>query len=202
MSHHLLRCRCGTLHGRVALPAFGQAVCYCTDCRAYAYFLQRERELLDDAGGTQVVATLPERVHFEPQGLEALACMSLSERGILRWYASCCNTPIGNTTRSARVPYVGLVHDCLTADPSRSLEASFWPLRMRVHTKSATRPVAATPLVMLAVMLGSAKPMLEAWWQGDSRRANPFFDAQTGRPIRTRRVLDADERSRLKAAAG
>ena len=201
MSHHLLRCRCGSLRGRVTLPAFGRAVCYCTDCRAYAHFLQREGELLDDAGGTQVVATLPARVSFEPVGLGSLACMSLSERGVLRWYAACCNTPIGNTARSARVPYVGLVSDCLTADPVHSLEASFWPLRMRVHTKSATRPVAATPLVMLAVMLGSMKPMIEAWSAG-SGRGNPFFDPQTGRPIRTRRVLDVDERSRLKVAAG
>jgi hypothetical protein len=201
MSPHPLRCRCGTLRGHVGLPAFGRAVCYCKDCRAYACFLRREREVLDDAGGTQIVATLPQRVRFEPEGLDALACVSLSERGILRWYASCCNTPIGNTARNARIPYVSLVHDCLRSDPSRSLEASFWPLRMRVNTQSATRPVAATPLVTLAVMLGSMKPMLEAWWDA-GRRANPFFHAQTGEPIRTPRVLAADERSRLKAAAG
>jgi hypothetical protein len=199
MSPHPLRCRCGTLRGHVGLPAFGRAVCYCKDCRAYACFLRREREVLDDAGGTQIVAMLPQRVRFEPEGLDALACMSLSERGILRWYSSCCNTPIGNTARNARVPYVSLVHDCLTSDPSRSLEASFWPLRMRVNTESATRPVAATPLVTLAVMLGSMKPMLEAWWDAGSR-ANPFFHAQTGEPIRRPRVLAADERSRLKAA--
>ena len=201
MSGHLLRCRCGSVRGRVALPAFGRAVCYCRDCRADAYFLRRERELLDDAGGTQVVATLPQRVRFEPQGLDALACMSLTEGGILRWYAGCCDTPIGNTARHARVPYVSLVHDCLRADPARSLEASFWPLRMRVHTKSATRPVAATPLVTLAVMLGSVQPMLAAWRDG-SRRANPFFDAHGGRPIRPRRVLGAGELARLRAAAG
>ena len=94
------------------------------------------------------------------------------------------------------------MHDCLTSDPSRSLEASFWPLRrMRVNTESATRPVAATPLVTLAVMLGSMKPMLEAWWDA-GQRANPFFHAQSGKPIRPPRVLGADERSRLKAAAG
>ena len=156
--------------------------------------------MLDDAGGTQVVATLPRRVCFEQEGLEALACMSLSERGILRWYASCCNTPIGNTARKAAVPYVSLVHDCLASDPSRSLEASFWPLRMRVQTKSATRPVASTPLVTLAVVLGSMRPMLGAWWDAGPR-GNPFFDRQSGQPIRPPRVLGADERSRLAAAS-
>ena len=200
MSHHLLRCRCGTVRGAVALPALGRAVCYCRDCRAYAYFLQREGEVLDDAGGTQVVATLPRQVRFEPEGLDALACMSLSERGILRWYAGCCNTPIGNTPRNARIPYVGLVHNCLASDPSRSLEASFWPLRMRVNTESATRPVASTPLVVLAVMLGSVQPLLSTRWDG-SWRDNPFFHADSGKPIRSPRVLGAGERSRLKAAA-
>jgi len=199
MSHHLLRCRCGTVRGSVGLPALGRAVCYCKDCRAYARFLQREDEVLDDAGGTQVVATLPRRVRFEPQGLDALACMSLSARGILRWYAGCCSTPIGNTSRNARLPYVSLVHSCLAHDPSRSLEASFWPLRMRVNTESATRPVAATPLVVLAVLLGSVQPLLEARWDG-SWRDNPFFHADSGRPIRLPQVIGADERARLKAA--
>ena len=201
MARHLLRCRCGTLRGEVRLPAFGRAVCYCRDCRAYAHFLGRAPELLDDAGGTQVVATLPSRVRFEPEGLEALACMSLSARGILRWYAGCCDTPIGNTARHAAVPYVSLVHECLRFDPSRTLEKSFWPLRMRVHTRSATRPVRPTPLVTLAVMLGSMQPMLGALLV-PRPRANPFFDPASGEPVRPRRVLDARERSRLHAAAG
>ena len=201
MGHHLLRCRCGTVRGTVRLPAFGRAVCYCKDCRTYAYFLRREHEVLDDAGGTQVVATLPQRVRFEPEGLDALACMSLSERGVLRWYASCCNTPIGNTSRNVKLPYVGLVHNCLTADPDRSLETSFWPLRMRVNTESATRPVVATPLVVLAVMLGSATPSLEALLSG-RWRDNPFFRVDSGEPIRPPQVLDPRERSRLRAAAG
>ena len=201
MSHHLLRCQCGTVRGSVALPALTRAVCYCKDCRAYAFFLQREREVLDDAGGMQAVATLPQRVRFELRGLDALACMSFSERGTLRWYTSCCNTPIGNTPRNPKIPYVGLVHNCLTSDPSRTLDASFWPLRMRVFTESATRPIAATPLVVLAVMLESAKPLLGARLDG-SWRANPFFHADSGEPIRPPRVLGADERLRLKAAAG
>ena len=79
MSPHPLGCRCGTLRGHVVLPAFGRAVCYCKDCRAYACFLRREQEVLDEAGGTQIVATLPRRVRFEHEGLDALACMSLSE---------------------------------------------------------------------------------------------------------------------------
>lgn len=195
MSQHLLRCRCGTLRGHVALPALGRAVCYCRDCRAYARFLGRDGELLDDAGGTQVVAALPKRVRLE-HGVEALACMMLTPRGILRWYASCCDTPIGNTPRTARLPYVGLVHECLSFDPSRSLDDSFWPLRLRVNTESATRPVAATPLVALAVMADSAPSLLKTRLDG-SWRDNPFFDAASGRPVKTLRVLDAQARARL-----
>ncbi len=67
-------------------------------------------------GGTDVVATLPRHVRFT-QGIEALACMSLSETGMLRWYARCCNTAIGNTPRNFKVSHVGLIHICLQGTP-------------------------------------------------------------------------------------
>ncbi len=35
--------------------------------------------------------------------------MRLTPMGLLRWYAGCCNTPIGNMV-SARVPFIGIVH--------------------------------------------------------------------------------------------
>jgi len=110
--NHPLRCHCGALQGHVA-PSAGatRAVCYCKDCQAYAHFLGT-RGITDRSGGTEVVASLPKSVHFTA-GLEKLACVSLSERGLLRWYASCCSTPIGNTPRSPGVPYVGIIHCCL-----------------------------------------------------------------------------------------
>jgi hypothetical protein len=92
LSVHPLQCRCGTLQGYVSLANMAvRAVCYCKDCQAFARFLERSDDaVLNELGGTEIVAMLPRYVHFT-QGLEALVCMSLSERGLLRWYSSCCN---------------------------------------------------------------------------------------------------------------
>ena len=86
--------------------------CYCRDCQAFAHALGNPGAILDKLGGTDIVATLQQYVTFT-KGTEALACLSLSERGLLRWYANCCNTPIANTARNPKLSYVGLVHTCL-----------------------------------------------------------------------------------------
>ena len=135
--NHPLQCQCGTLKGYVSPPDMAnRAVCYCKDCQAFAHFLERPDDaVLNELGGTEIVATLPRHVHFT-QGLEALVCMSLSDHGLLRWYTSCCNTPIGNTPRDFKTSYVGLLHSCLTKR-APSLQDSFGPVRMVLQTKSA-----------------------------------------------------------------
>ncbi|MGH8856217.1 MAG: DUF6151 family protein, partial [Telluria sp.] len=106
-----LRCRCGKVRGQVDPSGVAaRAVCYCKDCQAFGRFLGGG--VLDAAGGTEVEATLPAAVRFEA-GMEHLACMSLSPKGLYRWYAACCRTPIGNTPRDPRTAYVGLVRACV-----------------------------------------------------------------------------------------
>src|SRR5262245_53231763 len=94
---HPLKCRCGALQGAVARPdRANRGVCYCRSCQAYAHFLGAPGDVLDQLRGTDVVATCPRFVTLT-KGRQNLVCMSLSPNGPLRWYASCCNTPIGNT---------------------------------------------------------------------------------------------------------
>ena len=76
--------------------------CYCRDCQAYAHALGNAGAILDDLGGTDIVASLQQHVMLS-QGTDALACLSLSDKGLLRWYASCCNTPIANTARNHKL---------------------------------------------------------------------------------------------------
>ncbi len=52
--------------------------------------------VLDERGGSQIIQVPPKNLTFT-QGREVLASMRLTEKGLLRWYAGCCNTPIGNT---------------------------------------------------------------------------------------------------------
>ena len=192
--NHPLRCRCGTLHGYV-VPSRGatRAVCYCKDCQAYARFLRTEG-IVDQNGGTEVVASLPKHVYFNA-GLEVLACMSLSERGLLRWYASCCNTPIGNTPSNPAVPYVGMVHSCLEGN-SPSLESSFGRLRIAVNTKSARNEVRSTPIASTVGLLIPMMSMISTWLSG-AYKNNPFFVGGSRTPIRQPRVLSDAEREQV-----
>ena len=32
---------------------------------------------------------------------------------MIRWYAGCCKTPIGNTLENHKISFVGLLHNCL-----------------------------------------------------------------------------------------
>jgi hypothetical protein len=187
--NHPIRCRCGTLQGHIVSSASAvRAVCYCADCQAYARFLATPGVAGED-GGTEVVASLPRYVELTA-GLEALACLSLSERGLLRWYASCCNTPVGNTPRTPKVPYVGVIHSCLEGSP---LEASFGRRCLAVNTKSARNKVRSTLMASTVGVLALMASSLGARVSG-AYRSNPFFAHGTNTPIRPVRVLSAAER--------
>ena len=135
---HPFRCRCGQLRGEVLDGMRGmRAVCYCRDCRAYAHWLGRPEDVVDALGGTDIVATEARYVRLTA-GAPLLACMSLSPRGLLRWYASCCRTPVGNTPRDWKLPYVGLA--CTTLAQERPLGAGFPPVQMDINTASALGP--------------------------------------------------------------
>jgi hypothetical protein len=98
-----LRCWCGTLQGLVAQPVSGhRVVCYCDDCQAWAHLLGHPHRILDERGGSDVLLMRPANVTFTGN-LETLACLRLTARGMLRWYARCCSTPIGNTLASPKL---------------------------------------------------------------------------------------------------
>ena len=203
--NHPLQCRCGTLKGHVShTQSVSRGVCYCQDCQAFAHFLGKPADVLDEMGGTDVIATLQQNLTFT-QGVEALACMSLTERGMLRWYARCCNTPIGNTPRDFRVSHVGVVHTCLhdaaaslPGGPS-SLDGPFGPVRMRVNIKSAKGRPKAMPLSMIASVLRFLASLARARLDGSYRRT-PFFDPTRGTPIVAPKVLGQNERQRVMDA--
>lgn len=111
---HPLRCRCGRLQGHVTLEGRNtRVVCYCKDCQAFARFLDPAGRALDAQGGSDVVQLAPHRIHIS-QGAEHLAVMRLSPQGMLRWYAACCRTPIGNTLARHDRPFTGLLRTMWT----------------------------------------------------------------------------------------
>jgi hypothetical protein len=144
-----------------------------------------------------VIQTIPANVAFTV-GTEALACMRLSEKGLLHWYTMCCNPPIGNTVANYRVSFIGLVHSCLDST-GESLDASFGPVRMWSFTNSAKRPVNAPRFSMIAGIARFAGMVIRARIDGSYKRT-PLFVASTGPPIVTPQVLSPSERERLRNA--
>jgi len=192
-----LRCRCGAVRGEMdTRRAYARATCYCKDCRAFARFLGQP-EVLDASGGVDIVATAPAAVRFT-SGSEHVACMSLSPKGLLRWYASCCGTPLGNTPRDPKVPYAGLMTACFDASP-QALDAAFGPRgRIVLNSPSATAPVRATPLAFLMGGLRIFTGLIGARLRRE--RSSPFFEA-SGRPLREPDVISREQRAELERGA-
>ncbi len=195
---HPLQCRCGTLKGHVRRShAVNRCVCYCRDCQAFAHFLGRPGEILDASGGTDVVQTRAADVAFS-QGKEVLACMRLTPNGLLRWYSTCCNTPIGNTLANSKISFAGLVHNCLEgAGPS--LDESFGPVQAHVNTDSTHGRVKSSSLALIRMVLRFIGLITRARIDG-SYKNSPFFAAASGEPLAVPKVLSRGERERLMQA--
>jgi hypothetical protein len=192
-----IRCSCGAVEGVLASPQrAARAICYCRDCQAYARFLGKPERTLDALGGTDILATRPDFVRFT-RGADQLRCVSLSEKGLLRWYAACCRTPIGNTPRDAKFPYVGLVHDCLAASASER-DAVFGPARTVLNVGSASGAVKPARLALVFGIFRIMRNVLSARL-GGKYRDNPFFDVAAGSPVAEPQVLSAQERKALGA---
>src|ERR1700722_964829 len=178
---HPLRCSCGALTGAVEHERLANhSICYCEDCQAFARFLGREADLLDARGGCENIQALPGDVTFR-EGVQHLACIRLSEAGLLRWYAACCNTPIGNTPATSKLPFVGLARACLES-ASPSVNESFGPVRFCRFTSGASGRPKPEPFGGGAAALWFIRNRLRARFTGGFTR-NPFFVMTTDQPI-------------------
>jgi hypothetical protein len=209
-----IRCACGKVRGIVSKVEPGEGnrgICYCDDCQSFAHFLGRADTILDERGGTPIFQIAVGRITFT-QGSEHLACMRLTPKGLLRWYAGCCRTPIGNTSATPAIPTVGLVEQCLTTPESRGKRDDvLGPMRFHVFSRFARRPKSETASgvssgggsresnLPIGAALRMLRLVLQARMRGDRRRS-PFFDSATGTPRATPRVLTPDELRAVVAA--
>ena len=198
-----IRCSCGALRGvarGVSRERGNRLVCYCDDCQSFAHFLEGADRILDAHGGTDIFQMSPARLEIA-DGLDHLACVRLRPGGLLRWYADCCRTPIGNTPASRKAAFVGLIHSCTdTAGPSR--DEILGPVRARVNARFAKGDRArldAHDRAPLSLIVRFIAMLLMARLRGDHSRS-PFFDARTGAPTASPRVLTEDERRAVEAA--
>lgn len=193
-----LRCQCGHLRGTFANPArVNRALCYCHDCQAFAHVLGQAARVLDERGGSDILQTLPANITFI-QGADALACLRLTPKGTLRWYAACCSTPIGNTAWTPKLSFVGLINTFLDTGgiPLEEIAGPVTTVTNIAGARGDPKPKQLGVGRMVAWLTGT---MLRARLNGDYRRTQ-FFRADTGAPAVTPRILTSAEHARVMAA--
>lgn len=176
-------CVCGKMRWRIAQKAHGtHLVCYCEDCQTAARFLKHQITRLDSDGGTEIFQTLP--AHFEfLEGRDHLAVLRLRPKGLLRWHAGCCGTPIANTLPTPTLPFVGAI-----LPPGVD---GYGPIKALVNTVGKANHIKETGV--LAAHLSIMGRILRARLPGGNR-TSPFFDKK-GTPIIAPRVLSSYERN-------
>lgn len=172
--------------GAATAKSGAHLVCYCRDCRAFSLHLGREEELLP-GGGSEMSQAAPSGLEIL-EGAEHLACLRLSPKGPLRWYAACCNSPMAITLPSAKLPFSSLV--VARAEDREALP----PIRAVAYGEQALPGGAAPPKTrgMVGLVWGFFGRMAGAYLSGKST-VSPFF--RGGAPIAVPRVLTREERA-------
>jgi hypothetical protein len=196
-----LQCRCGAVHGRVANASpetTNRMVCYCDDCQAYLHHLGRS-DLLDDRGGTDIVQVAPATLSFD-RGEERLVGVRLSPRGLYRWYASCCRTPLGNTLGPA-IPFVGIVTRAFEVGTQRPDEVFGKPLGASQEKFAVGGPPGGKARIDVRMILHVLGLVL-GWRVRGRTWPHPYFDRASRAPVRPVTTLSREDREALRPLCG
>lgn len=105
-------CRCGSLTGTLqnVRPTEGtHLICHCDSCCRGMQIHAIDANRRD---GVALFQTTPDRIQIAT-GIDQLAVKQMTPKGPLRWYASCCSTPMFNTTGSRGFAFTGVLVHCL-----------------------------------------------------------------------------------------
>ena len=191
-------CQCGAVAGVIdkATPAEGDhVVCHCTDCRDLVRHFGKEASILDTYDGTALYQSRCARMHIH-SGKENLAGLHMTDGPTLRWYAKCCDTPMFNTYKNARIPYVTtLLANCDDAGRKALGEPIGHLFLDDVDADTSD----LTPMSMNRLLRRFFPRILKDIVSGDRRRCE-LFDATTFEPIAEPALLSAAEKEALGRA--
>jgi hypothetical protein len=198
-----LGCRCGEIHGwarGVSPQAVNRAICYCDDCQAFLHYLGRA-DLLDAHGGTDIVQVAPAAVTFD-RGAERIIGIRLAPKGLFRWFASCCKTPLGNTMKPT-VPFIGMAPEVFRGAPhARRRDEVFGTVRAAMFGQHATGAAPEGSTKFHLGMIAHAVRLMLGWKLLGRTWPHPFFDRTRRAPIHPVTTLSSDERQLLRAKCG
>jgi len=200
---HQLQCQCGLVRAEIdCRGTHNRLICYCTDCQAFGRFVVGLREtaansgsgqpILDAQGGTELLQVAQSKLRFL-HGEDQLLAVRLSEKGMIRWYTRCCQTPIGNTMASRGGAFIGLIHSCLTRP---QLNTDFGDKVAQLNTDTALG-TPKPPQNGLFRVISSFLWLLISERLSGRYRQSPLFNAD-GSPRSVPRVLSAAELAALK----
>lgn len=175
-------CRCGAIVGKLIAPGprvGDHVVCHCSDCRAFADYLDAGDVVLDEHGGTALYQGRCATMRIDT-GIDRLACLHLTDKPTLRWYAACCRAPMFNSYKNGRIPYITTV--VANCDAERR-ESVLGPVTGHLFTDEAIGDAShLKQLKMARLMRRFFRRMLTDLITGSRRRA-ALFDPQTLEPI-------------------
>jgi hypothetical protein len=196
-----LRCRCGEVRARVtdASPrTVNHIICYCDDCQAFAHQLGRA-DLLNSQGGSDIVQLAPAALTFL-QGQDRIAGLRLTPKGLFRWYARCCNTPVGNTLTPG-IPFVGVVARGFDHATPRADEAFGPPVGAILGKYAIGEPPAGSTGLNLPLLLRAIGKVL-GWRVRGKAWPHPFFQKGRDEPVYPVTVLSPEQREALRPLCG
>lgn len=173
-----------------------RVTCYCDDCQAFAHQLGRA-DLLNENGGSDIVQVAPAVLSFT-KGQDRIVGLRLTPKGLHRWYAKCCNTPVGNTMGPA-VPFVGLfaqifdvpVVDDVIGAPTGAILGKY----------AIGEAPAGSSGISLRLMLAAIGKVI-GWRFGGKTWPHPFFARETRAAIYPVTVISKERREALRAYCG
>lgn len=189
-------CTCGKVNGMLleAGPENGDHImCHCKDCQNFARYLGADGRVLKSHGGTELYQGRCAKLHVI-EGVENLACLHLTDQPTLRWYANCCRTPMFNSFKNGRMPYLtALLANC----DAESVDTIFGPIVGHLSLPGKAEGMQDAPRMSLGkLMHRSFRRMAKDFVSGDRRRS-ALFDPKTLEPICPPHRLSEVERQNL-----
>lgn len=179
-------CNCGALAGHISPEAQKSGLrllCHCPDCRAAELYLGQP----DPVEGVDLFQLPPHGITLT-QGHEHLRLMRLGPKGLFRWYAGCCNTPLANTLAKPQLAFAGMRSDLFQN------KDALGKVKAQANIPQPGKPPRSTG--MLRMVYGIFSRMITARLSGLWRQT-PFFDTETGAPVAEPKVLSKEERARF-----
>lgn len=175
-------CICGELRGKihdVSPSAYTHVICHCKDCRSAYTHLG-----LADPEKVGILQTTQDRIAITDGG-EHLRVFRHTKKGALRWYATCCGTPLFYTPLKARLVHVGVNTDRLDTPETigKVMAVGFMP-----------KPGGGQVNKGMGRMLGRMMSRMAAKNLNGEWRDTPFFD-DDGAPVHDAKVLSREERA-------